>query len=173
MCLEEGKDYTAVLDTSEGLIEIDLNVGEAPLTVNNFVWLARYHFYDGLTFHRVVPGFVIQGGDPVGTGLGGPGYQFADELPSTKGYPIGALAMASSGAITNGSQFFIVSGDLGMSIPPVYSSFGIVTAGRATVDKINSLGTGDGTPMRAVTILSVTIKTRDVLGSLFTADSTD
>ena len=102
--------YTATLATSCGDIVIALDPAEAPVTVNNFVFLARQGFYDGLTFHRVVAGFVIQGGDPTGTGSGDAGYAFDDELPKD-GYPTGSVAMANSGPNTNGSQFFIVTGD--------------------------------------------------------------
>ena len=109
MALEEGVDYSAVIQTSCGEITLDLLEDDAPLTVNNFVFLAREGYYDGLTWHRIVSNFVIQGGDPEGTGSGGPGYQFEDELPKkAKDYTYGAVAMANSGPDTNGSQFFIV-----------------------------------------------------------------
>ena len=103
----------------------------APLTVNNFVYLAGYHYFDGIVFHRVVKGFVDQGGDPTGTGTGSPGYQFADELPkSPSAYDAGALAMANSGANTNGSQFFLVVGSGGQQLtPPNYSMFGQIING--------------------------------------------
>ncbi|HYI45846.1 MAG TPA: peptidylprolyl isomerase [Actinomycetota bacterium] len=109
MALVEGVDYSAVIHTSCGDISLDLLEDDAPITVNNFVFLAREGFYDGLTWHRIVSNFVIQGGDPDGTGMGGPGYQFEDELPKkANDYTYGAVAMANSGPNTNGSQFFIV-----------------------------------------------------------------
>ena len=127
LTIDPAKTYTATLATSCGDIVIRLDAKAAPRTVNNFVFLAREGFYDGLTFHRVVPGFVIQGGDPTGDGTGGPGYTFADELPDD-GYPTGSVAMANSGPGTNGSQFFIVTGDASF-LPNSYSRFGRVTKG--------------------------------------------
>jgi cyclophilin family peptidyl-prolyl cis-trans isomerase len=127
MTIDRSKTYTATIATSCGDIVIRLDPTAAPRTVNNFVFLAREGFYDGLTFHRVVPGFVIQGGDPAGDGTGGPGYTFADELPDD-GYPEGSVAMANSGPGTNGSQFFIVTGDASF-LPNSYSRFGTVTKG--------------------------------------------
>jgi len=127
LTIDESKAYTATIATSCGDIVVRLDAKAAPRTVNNFVFLAREGFYDGLTFHRVVPGFVIQGGDPAGDGTGGPGYTFADELPDD-GYPTGSVAMANSGPGTNGSQFFIVTGDAGF-LPNSYSRFGTVTKG--------------------------------------------
>lgn len=149
--------YTATLDTSCGEIVMELDAGAAPVAVNNFVFLARQGYYDGLTFHRTVPGFVIQGGDPFGNGTGGPGYQFADELPDD-GYPKGTVAMANSGPDTNGSQFFIVSGNADQ-LPNAYSKFGEVTAGLDIAETIESLG--DPTtqaPEKPVYIYSVTIR---------------
>ena len=149
--------YTATLDTSCGEIVIELDDDVAPVAVNNFVFLARQGYYDGLTFHRAVPGFVIQGGDPFGNGTGGPGYQFADELPDD-GYPKGTVAMANSGPDTNGSQFFIVSGNADQ-LPNAYSRFGEVTAGLDVAETIEALG--DPTtqaPEMPVYIHSVTIR---------------
>ena len=105
---------------------IALDAAGAPKTVNNFVFLARWHYYDGIVFHRIIPGFMCQGGDPEGSGRGGPGYRFDDELPAPGRYEIGSLAMANAGPNTNGSQFFIVSGPDGCSLPPSYSLFGKV-----------------------------------------------
>ena len=102
--------YQATISTSLGDMVAFLHPNKAPQTVNNFVNLARYHYYDGLVFHRVISGFMIQGGCPEGSGRGGPGYRFADELPTPGAYEIGSLAMANAGPNTNGSQFFIVSG---------------------------------------------------------------
>jgi cyclophilin family peptidyl-prolyl cis-trans isomerase len=111
----------------------ELFADEAPKTVNNFVFLARDGFYDGVIFHRVIPGFMIQGGDPTGTGRGGPGYRFADE-PVKRGYKRGILAMANAGPNTNGSQFFIMHADYGL--PPNYTIFGKLTSGEEVLDSI-------------------------------------
>jgi cyclophilin family peptidyl-prolyl cis-trans isomerase len=127
MRIDRAATYRATLATSCGTIVIRLDPRQAPLTVNNFVFLARRHFYDGLRFHRVVKGFIVQTGDPEGNGRGGPGYTFADELP-TDGYRPGAVAMANAGPDTNGSQFFIVTGDAS-GLPDAYSTFGHVTRG--------------------------------------------
>lgn len=157
MCLTPGVDYTAVITTDAGTVTVDLLEDKAPETVNNFVFLARNHYYDGITFHRVIPGFMIQGGDPQGTGSGGPGYQFSDELPAAGEYEIGSVAMANAGPDTNGSQFFIVTGDAGVSLPPDYSLFGAVTEGMETVTAIETDGSAQGTPSTTHTIESVEI----------------
>lgn len=158
MCIDESKDYTATLTTDVGDIEIDLLEDEAPTTVNNFVVLARYQFYDGLTFHRVIQDFMAQGGDPSGDGSGGPGYQFDDELPEAGAYEVGSVAMANAGPDTNGSQFFIVTGEAGVGLPPKYSLFGTVTDGMDVVETIEADGsTGEGSPATVHTIESVTI----------------
>jgi cyclophilin family peptidyl-prolyl cis-trans isomerase len=162
MCIDPNKTYTATMQTSQGgPITIALDAKAAPKTVNNFVVLARYHFYDGVSFHRIVPDFVIQGGDPQGTGQGGPGYQFADELPAAGQYKLGSLAMANSGANTNGSQFFIITGSQGVQLPPQYSLFGQVTAGMDVVNKIAALGdpnAPNGEPKEPVNMTTVTIQ---------------
>ena len=116
----------------------------APKTVNNFVVLARYHYYDGIVFHRIIPGFVLQGGDPQGDGRGGPGYRFEDELPPAGRYEVGSLAMANAGPDTNGSQFFVISGPDGVRLPPQYSLFGKVVKGLDVVADIESVGTPSG-----------------------------
>lgn len=158
MCIDPAKSYTATMVTSKGTMTIALDPSGAPKTVNNFVVLARYHYYDGVTFHRIIPGFVLQGGDPEGTGRGGPGYRFEDELPKPGRYEMGSLAMANAGPNTNGSQFFVISGPDGMRLPPQYSLFGKVVAGLDVVEAINALGSpGAGTPKEKVTIESVTI----------------
>ena len=157
MCLTPGADYTAVITTDAGEVTADLLEDKAPETVNNFVFLARNHFYDGITFHRVIPGFMIQGGDPQGTGAGGPGYDFDDELPAAGEYEIGSMAMANAGPNTNGSQFFIVTGDAGVALPPSYSLFGIVTEGMETVTAIEDDGSAQGAPSTTHTIESVQI----------------
>jgi cyclophilin family peptidyl-prolyl cis-trans isomerase len=157
MTIDQAKKYTATIETSCGKITVDLDAKGAPKTVNNFVFLADKKFFDGLTWHRVVKDFVIQGGDPQGTGSGGPGYQFEDELP-TDGYKLGSLAMANSGANTNGSQFFIVTGQNGTTLDNKYSRFGMVTGGLDVAQKLESFSTGDGPPSKPIYILSITIK---------------
>ncbi|HSJ73758.1 MAG TPA: peptidylprolyl isomerase [Miltoncostaeaceae bacterium] len=134
--IDPAASYTATIETSCGDILVALDARAAPVTVNNFVFLARERFYDGLTFHRVVAGFVIQGGDPQGTGRGGPGYVFDDELPDD-GYPPGSVAMANAGPDTNGSQFFIVTGDAS-ALPNDYTRFGRVTRGFDVARRIES-----------------------------------
>lgn len=167
MCIEEGVDYVATMVTDAGTIEIDLFEDDAPLTVNNFVYLARYRYYDGLDFHRVIPDFVLQGGDPNGDGTGGPGYRFEDELPEPEDYQAGSLAMANSGPDTNGSQFFIVTSEQGAEslVQAVggtanYSLFGQVTEGMDVVAEIEAGGSPAGTPQTRHTIESVTITER-------------
>jgi cyclophilin family peptidyl-prolyl cis-trans isomerase len=147
LTIDKKKAYTASLKTSCGTIKLELFPQEAPLAVNNFVFLAKHHFYDGLTFHRIVASFVIQGGDPEGTGQGGPGYTFKDELDNDLKYELGTLAMANSGEDTNGSQFFIVAGSQGTSLPKNYTIFGKVTDGMDVVEEIDALPTlGGGDP---------------------------
>jgi cyclophilin family peptidyl-prolyl cis-trans isomerase len=161
MCLVADKAYTAEMVTTKGTMVIALDSKNAPKTVNNFVVLARFKYFDGIAFHRIIPGFVIQGGDPMQTGTGGPGYKFEDELPKAGSYKLGSLAMANSGANTNGSQFFIITGDTGTSLPPQYSLFGQVTQGLEVVKAIEDTGitgTQDGKPSEVVKILSVNIK---------------
>lgn len=131
--------YEVTFETSRGTIVADLDPRLAPNTVNNFVVQARNGFYNGLTFHRVVPEFVIQGGDPDGTGRGGPGYKFADE-PVQGEYTDGALAMANSGPDTNGSQFFICIDDCRRKLAPSYNLFGHVTSG---LDVAKAVQVGD------------------------------
>ena len=106
MTIDTSKQYTATIETEKGDLVLELFASDVPMTVNNFVFLARQRFYDGLTFHRVEPGFVVQGGDPTGNGTGGPGYEFDDEITEHT-HVAGALSMANHGANTNGSQFFI------------------------------------------------------------------
>lgn len=161
MCIDRSKRYSARMVTSKGTLSIALDPVGAPLTVNNFVFLSRYHYYDGIVFHRIIPGFVLQGGDPTGTGTGGPGYRFADELPQPGRYELGSLAMANAGPDTNGSQFFVISGPSGMRLPPQYSLFGKVVTGMDVVAAIDAVGTQSGTPTERVTIESVTISEAD------------
>ena len=139
LTVDTSKKYTAVLDTNHGEIVIDLDAGRSPLTVNNFVFLAREGFYDGVIFHRCIPGFVIQGGDPTGTGTGGPGYKFRDELDGPGGYSRGTVAMANSGPKSNGSQFFICVADVGL--PHSYTIFGNVSSGMEAADAIVAMPT--------------------------------
>jgi cyclophilin family peptidyl-prolyl cis-trans isomerase len=157
MIIDPAKNYTATMVTSHGTLEIVLDALAAPVTVNNFVYLARWHYYDGVIFHRIIPGFVLQGGDPGGTGAGGPGYRFDDELPKAGRYEVGSLAMANAGPNTNGSQFFVISGPDGVRLPPLYSLFGKVVKGLDVVATVNDLGSSSGKPSERVVIESVTI----------------
>ncbi len=134
MQINKGKQYTAVLKTSEGEIQIELFADKTPVTVNNFVSLAKKGFYNDTIFHRVIKGFMIQGGDPNGDGTGGPGYKFDDETFAGD-YARGTIAMANSGPNTNGSQFFIMHED-NLDLPKNYVIFGKVTEGIDVVDKI-------------------------------------
>jgi cyclophilin family peptidyl-prolyl cis-trans isomerase len=161
MVIDTDKRYTATMVTSHGTMVIELDPLAAPKTVNSFVFLARYHYYDGVIFHRIIPGFVLQGGDPTGTGTGGPGYKFEDELPAPGRYQVGSLAMANAGPNTNGSQFFIISGSDGVRLPPQYALFGAVVSGGDVVTKIDALGTRSGKPTEDVVIESVTIAEGD------------
>lgn len=131
--IDPAKRYEATLHTTAGPMKLELFPEEAPATVNNFVFLARDGFYDGVIFHRVIPGFMIQGGDPTGTGRGGPGYQFDDE-PVKRRYDRGILAMANAGPNTNGSQFFVMHA--GASLPPNYTIFGRLVEGEPALDAI-------------------------------------
>jgi cyclophilin family peptidyl-prolyl cis-trans isomerase len=158
MCIDPEKTYIATMKTSMGDLTIALYPDLAPKTVNNFVTLARYHYYDGLTFHRIIEGFVCQGGCPEGSGMGGPGYRFEDELPTPGGYEIGSLAMANAGPNTNGSQFFLISGPNGAGLPPQYALFGKVVGGLEIVAAMQSVPTGAGDrPVTDVVMESVTI----------------
>ena len=153
MIIDTSKTYTAAVRTDVGTFVIALDAKDAPKTVNNFVFLAENHFYDCVVFHRVIPGFMDQTGDPTGTGTGGPGYKFADEnLPGS--YSSGEVAMANSGANTNGSQFFVLDASYNNT---GYSLFGHVTAGQSVVDEINKDGTSGGTPKVLHRMISVTI----------------
>ncbi len=161
MCLDLSKRYGAVMATSMGAMTIAFDAIAAPRTVNNFVFLARYHYYEDTFFHRVIPGFVLQGGDPTGTGTGGPGYRFEDELPAPGRYEIGSLAMANAGPNTNGSQFFVISGPSGVQLPPQYSLFGKVVKGLDVVKAIDAIGSGSGRPSERVAIESIEISEAD------------
>jgi peptidyl-prolyl cis-trans isomerase B (cyclophilin B) len=147
--IDPAAKFEVTIGTDKGDIVMLLDAGLAPNTVNNFVAQARKGFYTGLTFHRVVPGFVIQGGDPEGTGRGGPGYKFADE-PVQGAYTLGAVAMANAGPDTNGSQFFICIEDCQDKLQPLYNLFGYVTSG---IEVAQAIAVGD--KMNTVTVTEV------------------
>ena len=150
------KTYSARFDTSHGEIVIEFDAARAPQAVNNFVFLARDGFYDGVIFHRVIENFMIQGGDPTGSGRGGPGYRFRDELEGEGTYSRGTVAMANAGPNTNGSQFFICHTDVGL--PHSYTIFGKVTSGLDAVDAIATTETDrSDRPHEDAVIRSVTI----------------
>ncbi len=151
----------ATLHTNHGAIALELFAEDAPKTVENFRTLASDGFYDGVVFHRVIPDFMIQGGDPTGTGSGGPGYTFEDEENEHR-VVRGALAMANAGPNTNGSQFFIVTGKSGTQLPPQYSLFGKVVKGLDIIDEMQKVATGRGDkPVQDIVINSVTITEAD------------
>lgn len=155
MQIDTAKKYQATLKTSEGDIIVDLYADKTPITVNNFVTLAKKNFYNNTVFHRVIKGFMIQGGDPEGTGAGGPGYQFDDE-PFEGEYTRGTIAMANAGPNTNGSQFFIMHADY--ALPKNYVIFGKASTGLEVVDKIATAPTtvgGDGANSKPVTPVKV------------------
>lgn len=163
MQIDPNKTYTATIETTDGTMTAELFAKDAPMTVNNFVFLAREDFYDGVKFHRIFKDFMVQTGDPTGTGTGGPGYRFDDE-PVTRQYTRGTLAMANSGPNTNGSQFFIVHQDSGLD--PAYTIFGQVTEGLDVLDAIantpvtqgpNSIDPVPTTPLEDVLITNITI----------------
>ncbi len=153
--------HTITINTTKGAIVFQTYDGDAPKTVENFIALANKGFYNGTIFHRVISGFMIQGGDPTGTGMGGPGYKFADELNSNTisykaGYVRGTVAMANAGPNTNGSQFFIMHEDQGL--PHAYTIFGKVVSGMEVVDAIAATQTGpNDKPITPITMTSVTV----------------
>ena len=155
LAIDAAKSYIATIETSAGSMVAELFAADAPNTVNNFVFLANDGFYDDVIFHRVITGFMIQGGDPTGTGRGGPGYRFNDE-PVTRSYDRGTLAMANAGPNTNGSQFFIMHADY--PLPPNYTIFCKLTSGEDVVDAIAGAQTGaNDRPVDPVAISGVTI----------------
>lgn len=162
MRVDPEKSYQGTLETNKGAIQVEFFPGDAPNTVNNFVCLAEDGYFDQTPFHRIVKGFVIQGGDPTGTGSGGPGYKFNDE-PIARDYERGTLAMANAGPDTNGSQFFVVLDDLRGKLPKNYTIFGRVTDGMDVVDAIANTPTVAGrsgeksTPTESITLEKVTI----------------
>jgi len=157
MTIDAKKKYTATIHTTKGDIVLDLFASEAPKTVNNFVFLARDGFYNGVKFHRIIKGFMIQSGDPKGDGTGGPGYRFDDEAV-TRNYVAGTIAMANSGPNTNGSQFFITT----VPTPHLdnrHSVFGEVVEGMEVVTKIGAVATGrQDRPVKPVVMNHVTIQ---------------
>lgn len=162
--IDTTKTYTATVATTTGTFTVALDPAQAPHNVNSFIFLARHDFYHCVIFHRVIPNFVIQGGDPTGTGTGGPGYSVSENEypPAAKNpalqYPIGTVAMANSGSGTNGSQFFIVTGVNGEGLPNSYTVLGHVTSGLSVVQKISGEGTPAGVPPRVTErILSITV----------------
>ena len=162
MGIDPSKRYTATMETSLGTLVIALDPIKAPRTVNSFVYLAGYKYFDGIIFHRIIKNFVCQGGDPTGTGRGGPGYRFDDELPQPGQYQVGAFAMANAGPNTNGSQFFIISGPDGCRLPPAYALFGQVVKGLEVVEAMQSVRTGAGDrPVEDVVINSVRVTVSD------------
>ena len=158
--LQRGKTYVATVKTNCGSFQITLDPKRAPITGGSFLYLARHHFFDGLTFHRIHPGFVIQGGDPHGDGSGGPGYTVVEPPPRNLRYTRGVVAMAKtasdpSGA--SGSQFFVVTApDAGL--PPQYALLGRVTGGQATVSRIDALGNAQEQPTQVVLIRSIRVR---------------
>ena len=161
MGIDTSKRHTATMETSMGTLVIALDAINAPLTVNNFVFLAAQHYYDGVVFHRIISGFMCQGGDPTGTGRGGPGYRFNDE-PVKQKYQIGSMAMANAGPNTNGSQFFLISGPSGVNLPPQYNHFGQVVKGLDIVEAMHKVDTDSSDrPRTEVAINSVTITVAD------------
>ena len=158
MALDSSSDYVAEFRTNYGNFRIDLLETETPVTVNNFVFLARQGFYDGLIFHRVIENFMIQGGDPTGTGAGGPGYRFRDEIvPGLVFDSPGKLAMANAGPGTNGSQFFITTVPT-PHLNGAHTIFGVITEGQAVVDAISLVATGArNAPRQQVVIESIDI----------------
>lgn len=159
--VQKGEPATVEMETTEGNFTITLDTENWPLTANSFAYLTEKEFYDGLGFHRIVPDFVIQGGDPTGTGSGGPGYSIVETPPKNTTYPIGTVAMAKTGAEapgTSGSQFFIVTGSQGATLTPDYAIAGKVTEGMDVVGTIGSLGSADETPTKQVVIEKATLE---------------
>jgi peptidyl-prolyl cis-trans isomerase B (cyclophilin B) len=166
MTINPAKNYAATVRTDVGTFTIAMAAKESPVTTNSFVFLANNHFYDCVTFHRVIQGFVVQGGDPTGTGTGGAGYTVQGEVPKSGHYPLYAVAMAKTGSEpsgTTGSQFYIVSGAQGTSLPPQYAYLGLVTSGTNVIQKIDADGapasdpSGTGQPKVTHRMISVTV----------------
>ena len=159
--VSQGEKASVKMETTEGDFTIELDTENWPMTANSFAYLVEEGFYDGLGFHRIVPDFVIQGGDPTGSGSGGPGYSVVETPPRNTTYPIGTVAMAKTGAEapgTSGSQFFVVTGSQGATLTPDYSIAGTVTEGMDIVDVIGNLGSADQTPTKEVVIEKATLE---------------
>jgi len=161
MTTEKGEKVTAVVETNCGTFDIALATSEAPTIANSFAYLAEEGFYDELTFHRIVPEFVIQGGDPTGTGTGGPGYEVVEAPPKNLKYTLGTVAMAKSAEAPVGaaaSQFYVVSGPQGETLPPEYALVGHVTEGLNVVEAIGELGGPEEKPTQPVVIEKMTVE---------------
>jgi peptidyl-prolyl cis-trans isomerase B (cyclophilin B) len=161
MTTKKGEKVTAVVKTNCGTFDIALATTEAPTIANSFAYLAEEGFYNELTFHRIVPEFVIQGGDPTGTGSGGPGYEVVEAPPKNLKYTIGTVAMAKTGeapAGASGSQFYVVSGPQGETLPPEYALVGKVSKGLSVVKKIGELGNAEEKPTQPVVIEKMSIE---------------
>jgi len=159
--VQKGESAQVKMETTEGDFTIDLDTENWPITANSFAYLTEKGFYDGLGFHRIVPDFVIQGGDPTGSGSGGPGYSVVETPPKNTTYPVGTVAMAKTGAEapgTSGSQFFVVTGDGASSLTPDYSIAGKVTEGMDVVTAIGKLGGADEQPTKPVVIEKATLE---------------
>jgi cyclophilin family peptidyl-prolyl cis-trans isomerase len=158
LCIDTAKRYRATIVTNRGSLNLTLDAANAPMTVNNFVVLARYHFFDSTVCPRIIPAYLFQCGDPTGKGTGGPGYTFPDELPSAGEYKPGSIAMATSSPDTNGSQFFIVLGADGVALPPKYSLFGTVDPGQeALLALLDAAGTEQGTPTKELVSIQAVV----------------
>lgn len=162
-CIDAAKNYTATIVTNLGTLTVALDQKAAPIAVNNFVFLARWKYFESTACHRAIPSFMVQCGDPTGSGRGGPGYTIPDELPAAGSYKVGSLAMANAGPNTSGSQFFIVTGATGTRLPPAYTLLGQVTTGLDDVlPKLDAAGNPDASangvpPRQPIVIASVTI----------------
>ncbi|MBI2238060.1 MAG: peptidylprolyl isomerase [Actinobacteria bacterium] len=158
MAIDPAGTYTATIETSCGVIVVELFAEESSQTVNSFVFLANKRYFDGQRFHRIANSIdVIQGGDPLGTGTGGPGYSIPDELESGLTFEVGSLAMANAGPNTGGSQFFIITGKKGLTLPPNYTIFGKVIEGLDVAERIQDLPLDGETPKQSVYIEKVTV----------------
>jgi cyclophilin family peptidyl-prolyl cis-trans isomerase len=161
MTTKKGEEVTVAVETNCGTFDIELATSEAPTIANSFAYLAEEGFYDELTFHRIVPEFVIQGGDPTGTGTGGPGYEVVEAPPKNLKYTLGTVAMAKSGEAppgASGSQFYVVSGPQGETLPPEYALVGHVTEGLNVVETIGELGGPEEKPTQPVVIEKMTVE---------------
>jgi cyclophilin family peptidyl-prolyl cis-trans isomerase len=156
MIIDTSKQYTAVIETEKGNLVLELFARDVPVTVNNFVFLAREGFYDGSTFHRVIPGFMVQGGDPTGTGRGGPGYKFGDEFTEHT-HEVGTLSMANSGPNTNGSQFFITYAPQ-HGLDGKHTVFGQLIEGKDVLDNLTPRDPNQNPQFEGDRIIRITIE---------------